>query len=843
VGPGPRLKELGGNTGDRARRAGQACHKAILSTHSLPVSILLALIYPFLPLLVVFLLLQGTVLLLTYKNLMQTKLRQPRYQMEALASLPSYYQKLFQMAIAPMAALGFEQVGAVRLQRMMALDLGTEERLLWFYHPETGTYGEVDLRFPLEGGDAWSLSLVTALSDGQWLLTLNGQMHGVVGAFPRTILQDSYSPDWESQWQMHRDRLNSLPEPLALAPEQFAEQLEQFYGGYFDALVQKRCLKRSDDSFYFRPLAALRTAWQIKRGTAKVAKRRSQRQRLLLQQPELQVELPLEIQALGFHRMRAIERGSRRLKWGKWYLLGSLALFLAIGYALPHSSGLFLNGPGNWVLNLMFVLVFHELGHFGAMKLFGYQDVTMFFLPLMGAAVAGRKVDASLGQKVWMLLAGPLPGLLLGFGLLAFQLKGAEGLAWMLIAINLANLLPILPLDGGKIAHLILFSRFPLLDVVFRCTGVFFLALLGLGNPLLLGLAVAVAIGIPNSYRTAQLDRDLRGYVRTTPGMDPDDVLITAFRQMRSAGYDKLPFAKRDAIAKELLERFHEDKTSLLKRWLLGGLYSLTLLGGVSGTIVAVAPKMSPMFQAMFQPGKGRDRAIQTSLRENLQRTIDQVTQEIQAQPKESGLYTRRAGMYLSLAATLAEESAAAAAADPSEASPWDETRMRAKATRQEVVTPEGRPFLVKALADYGNAIAIAPKSETYRQRAHLHRRLQNHSAEIADHSAILRRLPQDQQSLADRAQAYARRGQLAQARLDLDALIQLDDQRGDYYLQRANLRHQLKDHRGSIADAEAALRLDAQNAAAYELRSYARKALGDHKTALADFQKSQALR
>jgi Zn-dependent protease len=802
------------------------------------VSILLALIYPFLPLLVVFLLLQGTVVLLMYKNLMQTKLRQPRYALEHPSALPSYYQKLFQAAIAPMTALGFEQVAAVQVQKMVALDLETEDRVLWFYHAETGTYAEVDIRFPIESTDAWNIGLISCLSDGQWLLTLNGQKHGIVGAFPQTILLDSYSPDLESQWQLHQDRLRTLPEPLALSPEQFAEKLEQFYADYFDALVQKRLFKRSpeDNTFYLRPLCALKTAFQIKRGTSKVTKRRNQRQRLLLQQPDLQVEVPLEIQALGFHRMRAIERGSRKLKWGKWYLLGSLALFLALGYALPYSSGLFLNGPGSWVFNLMFVLVFHELGHFGAMKLFGYQDVTMFFLPLMGAAVAGRKADASLAQKVWMLLAGPLPGLILGFGLLAGQVKAAESLAWMLITINLANLLPILPLDGGKIAHLVLFSRFPVLDVIFRGTGVFFLGLLGVfGSPLLLALAVVVAIGIPNSYRTSQLDRDLRGYVRTTPGMDPDDVLITAFRQMRSAGYDKLPFAKRDAMAKELLERFHESKTSMVQRWLLGGLYSLTLLGGVSGTILAVAPKMSPMFQAMFQPGRKSDRAAATSFQAHFKEMIDRTTQEIQADPKEPKLYQQRARTYVSWANSLAEETL------PPD-TPLEERRA-SRRSAQEMVTPESRPFLGKALADYGQAIALSPKPETYRQRAALHRRLQNQGAEIADYSAILKRLPQDQQALDDRAQAYARRGQLAQARLDLDALIKLDDQRGDYYLQRANLRHQLKDYKGALQDADAALQLDAQNAAAYETRSYARKALGDVKMATADFQKSQSLR
>jgi tetratricopeptide (TPR) repeat protein len=329
--------------------------------------------------------------------------------------------------------------------------------------------------------------------------------------------------------------------------------------------------------------------------------------------------------------------------------------------------------------------------------------------------------------------------------------------------------------------------------------------------------------------------------VKTSPHLDTDDILITAFRQMRSAGYDKLPFAKRDAMAKELLERYHEGKTSIFQRWLLGGLYSLTLLGGVSGTIVAVAPKLSPMWQAMFASSSEREGRFKTSMRDNMQRSIDHVTQEIQADPQDAELYIQRAGTYTALAAEVAEESMAAEDVGDDEAE--FENQFEQRDARRNLVTPKNRPYLIKAIADYGQAIARAPKPETYRQRANLHRRLQNHNAEIADYSAILKRLPDDQQSLGDRAQAYARRGQLAQARLDLDALIKLDDQRGDYYLQRANLHHQLKNYRGAIADTEAALRLDAQNAAAYEQRSYAHKALGNNKAATADFQKSQTLR
>jgi hypothetical protein len=37
------------------------------------------------------------------------------------------------------------------------------------------------------------------------------------------------------------------------------------------------------------------------------------------------------------------------------------------------------------------VVLIHELGHFLAMKYFGYKDLGMFFIPLLGAYVSGTK--------------------------------------------------------------------------------------------------------------------------------------------------------------------------------------------------------------------------------------------------------------------------------------------------------------------------------------------------------------------------------------------------------------------------------------------------------------------
>lgn len=110
---------------------------------------------------------------------------------------------------------------------------------------------------------------------------------------------------------------------------------------------------------------------------------------------------------------------------------------------------------------LVCVLLFHELGHFLAMKHFGYQDVSMFFIPFFGAAVSGRKTDVHPWQEVMMILAGPLPGILIGVPLVLV----AEPHSWwseialMLIILNVINLLPIKPLDGGRFFDLVLFCR------------------------------------------------------------------------------------------------------------------------------------------------------------------------------------------------------------------------------------------------------------------------------------------------------------------------------------------------------------------------------------------------
>lgn len=131
---------------------------------------------------------------------------------------------------------------------------------------------------------------------------------------------------------------------------------------------------------------------------------------------------------------------------------------------------------------LVGVIAFHEAGHYVGMRAFGYRDVTVFFVPFLGAATAGKPQGVAPWKEGVVLLLGPLPGVALGVVLLA--LVGSEpspqrSVMSMLLLLNGFNLLPMNPLDGGQLLRLLLFSRSRVTEAAF--TVVSSVLMVGLG--------------------------------------------------------------------------------------------------------------------------------------------------------------------------------------------------------------------------------------------------------------------------------------------------------------------------------------------------------------------------
>lgn len=108
------------------------------------------------------------------------------------------------------------------------------------------------------------------------------------------------------------------------------------------------------------------------------------------------------------------------------------------------------------LITLLTIVLIHELGHVYAAKGFGWKVIEVQILPFGGVAIVEEPGAVPAREEIIVALAGPLQnGCLAGIAWLMMW-TGVWDEAWChyLIKVNamigLFNLLPILPLDGGK---------------------------------------------------------------------------------------------------------------------------------------------------------------------------------------------------------------------------------------------------------------------------------------------------------------------------------------------------------------------------------------------------------
>ncbi|HLI95817.1 MAG TPA: site-2 protease family protein [Candidatus Baltobacteraceae bacterium] len=138
----------------------------------------------------------------------------------------------------------------------------------------------------------------------------------------------------------------------------------------------------------------------------------------------------------------------------KWFAIG-IKLFWFAGSFL--ASVWFYALFWGWKFGLVFVILIavHEFGHWFTMRFYGVPSSLPFFIPGMGALVNMTGRPASAFHESLIALAGPLIGGL-GSAVCAYVGFTTHESFWLAAAylgmlINLFNLAPVMPLDGGRI--------------------------------------------------------------------------------------------------------------------------------------------------------------------------------------------------------------------------------------------------------------------------------------------------------------------------------------------------------------------------------------------------------
>jgi Zn-dependent protease len=129
------------------------------------------------------------------------------------------------------------------------------------------------------------------------------------------------------------------------------------------------------------------------------------------------------------------------------FLSTSASMLVSIGaYALIWGF--------QFAIGFVALLFVHEMGHYIQLRREGIRPSAMVFVPFLGAAVFTKSLGKDAAAEARVGLAGPILGSLGCLVTLAiWQATGNEfwqALTFVGFFINLINLLPVLPLDGGR---------------------------------------------------------------------------------------------------------------------------------------------------------------------------------------------------------------------------------------------------------------------------------------------------------------------------------------------------------------------------------------------------------
>src|SRR5437588_5808944 len=135
-------------------------------------------------------------------------------------------------------------------------------------------------------------------------------------------------------------------------------------------------------------------------------------------------------------------------------LLPKLKLLTTSGTMLVSIAAYSVIWGWQFAIGFVLLLLVHEMGHVIQLRREGVKASAPMFVPFLGAVISARSLGDNALAEARVGLAGPILGSLGALAMLPLYLATGntlfEAIAFIGFFLNLFNLLPVLPLDGGR---------------------------------------------------------------------------------------------------------------------------------------------------------------------------------------------------------------------------------------------------------------------------------------------------------------------------------------------------------------------------------------------------------
>ncbi len=524
--------------------------------------------------------------------------------------VPSAQRQILDQATALLLPLGFVYRYSGATEKTLVIGTGAEA---WTYsdvyqHVDGHTHAVASPSDVPEHRQPYALQFVTCLDGGGSVITLNCYRHYLPFTIPGREIFDDYLPSLAQAWQRHLERVRALATGITTDGIAVCRRLRDMSEQLVPTLhAQGDLLPAGAQGHYRMPwLAALRCALRVVHGQWRAAwvqaavRKEASPQGQASGAPQASDSGAQAADIHAFHAQLALQRSHQMGARNKvWLFLITAALFLLVG--------------GFWfswhvVPIVLAVVALHEGGHYLAMRLTGYRNVSVFFLPGLGGLATGDKANATPFEKLFVYLAGPVPGIAIAAVALWAMWSGtwlapgwlAEFL-WVSLVINYLNLLPITPLDGGRVVETFLFARLPFLRFVFAASScaLLFGFCVWMDDTVARVLAVLLALGLPLQWRLMHLARAVR---REPQGAwDEAQAVEQIFTSLQQQRFRAWSFAKRASAAMALLPELMGRRPTLAEAVGGLGIYAACLFGPLGIAYMALPQLRSLAVMLYFQ--------------------------------------------------------------------------------------------------------------------------------------------------------------------------------------------------------------------------------------------------